>query len=154
MNIILLSGRLTKDNELRHTQSNKAVLNNTLAVNRRFKDSQGETQTDFFDLVFWEGRAEIVNKYTKKGDRLLIKGEMQSRYYTTTEGQNIKVYEVIVDEIEFLEPKQQSDNAPYEDAPNRNHKKETQDRFKEVEPKDFEVGDIIYLSQDDENVPF
>lgn len=114
MNKVLLIGRLSKDNELKITQSNKEVLSNTIAVNRSYSDSTGERQTDFINVVFWNERAKLVDKYTKKGDRIAIVGELQTRSYLGSDGTNRYVSEVIVSEIEFLEPKPTSQSIEQE----------------------------------------
>ncbi len=145
MNKVILIGRLSRDNELRYTQNNVAVLNNTIAVNRSYYDGQGERQADFINIVVWRERATLMEKYTKKGDRIAIVGELQSRRYETNEGQLRTTYEVIVNEIEFLEPKRSSEEqVPYPNVESKDNKKEALDRF--------DVGDVVDLG--DEDVPF
>ncbi len=135
MNLWVGVGRIVKEPELRYTQSNKMVLTNTLAVNRRFRDEAGETQADFIDVVFWGKKAELISKYIKKGHRLGVSGELQSRTYQANDGNNRTVYEVIVDELTFLEPKPR-----------------TEEPVEEAKEQELEVGDVVDLGNTD--VPF
>ena len=107
MNLTVLVGRLTKDPELRMTQSQNAVCSFTLAVDRKYKDASGERQTDFINCVAWRKTAELIEKYVKKGHRLGVIGSIQTRNYDDKDGRRVYVTEVVVDEIEFLQPREQ-----------------------------------------------
>lgn len=109
MNLTVLVGRLTKDPELRMTQSQNAVCSFTLAVDRKYKDASGERQTDFINCVAWRKTAELIEKYVKKGHRLGVIGSIQTRNYDDKDGRRVYVTEVVVDEIEFLQPREQSE---------------------------------------------
>lgn len=100
MNNIVLSGRVVKEIEPRLTTTNKQVISNTIAV-RRDKE-----KTDFINFIAWEHNAEFINRYVKKGDRILINGELQQRVYEKGDKKEY-VYEVLVRNIELLEPKQE-----------------------------------------------
>lgn len=105
MNKIILTGRLTRDAELRYTTSNVAVSNFSLAVNRDFKNQEGEYETDFINCVAYRKLAETIAEYTRKGDKLGVDGRLQIRTYDNNEGKKVYVSEVVVNGIEFLEAK-------------------------------------------------
>ena len=111
MNKIILIGRLTKEPELRHTTSNIEVTQFSLAVNRDFKNQGGEYEADFINCVAYRNLAETISKYVKKGDKLGVDGRLQTRTYENSEGKKVYVTEVLVNGIEFLEPRKQETNA-------------------------------------------
>ena len=99
MNKWLVSGRLTKDPELRHTSSGNAVATFTLASDRRY--SGEEKGTDYIPCVAWKKAAEIIAQYMRKGSYMTVIGRGQFRKYTNKKGEEVKVIENIVDEFEF-----------------------------------------------------
>ena len=101
MNKIMLMGRLTADPELRTTPSGTSVTSFTIAVSREYARSGEERQTDFFDIVAWQGRAEFVTKYFSKGSMIALCGSLQTRSYVDKNGNNRKAYEVVADNIYF-----------------------------------------------------
>ena len=103
MNKVELVGRLTKDPEIKLTQSQTQFCGFTLAVDRRFKDSNGERQADFINCVAWKERAVFIQKYFHKGNRIGICGSIQTRTYDDNDGKKVFVTEVLVDEAEFVE---------------------------------------------------
>lgn len=105
INNVTLVGRLTKDIELRYTQSGKANASFNLAVNRRFKQ-EGQPDADFINCVAWNSVADALAKYTSKGSLIGITGRIQTRNYESN-GKKVYVTEVIVNEVTFLEPKKQ-----------------------------------------------
>ena len=105
INNVVLTGRLTKDVELRFTPNGKAVANGTLAVNRSFANSNGEKESDFFLVQAWGKTAETMANYTKKGALIGIEGRLSSRDYEV-EGVKKYVTEIIVEKFTFLEKKQ------------------------------------------------
>lgn len=105
INRVVLVGRLTRDPELRVSQSNVAVTNFNLAVNRSFTDKNGERGADFINCVTFRKQAENVNQYVKKGSLVGIDGRLQTRNYENKEGQRVYVTEVVCDSVQFLEPK-------------------------------------------------
>lgn len=129
MNKCELIGRLTKDPELKLTSNQTAYCNFTIAVDRRFKDSNGQRQADFINCVAWKQTATFVQKYFHKGNRIGIVGSIQTRQYEGNDGAKHFITEVIVDEAEFVESQTQTapapqtqaeptqDNAPAEEAP-------------------------------------
>ena len=105
MNIAVLQGRLTKDVEVRYTETGKVVANFTLAVNRPFADKDGQREADFIPVVLWNKTAEVAGNNVHKGDRLAVVGRIQVRNYTDKNGAKRYVTEVVGDKIEFIEPK-------------------------------------------------
>lgn len=109
MNKTMLLGRLTKDPEIRYTQTNNnMVATFSLAVNRRFVKEGEERQADFFNVVAWNKLAETSSTYLKKGMQVLITGKLQNRMWE--DEQNVKHYvtEVICEDIEFIESRKKS----------------------------------------------
>jgi len=102
MNKVILMGRLTRDPEIKTTQSQVSYCNFSIAVDRRFKDANGERQTDFINCVAWRQQADLLGKYFAKGHRIGVVGTIQTRSYEV-EGQRKYATDVVVDEIEFIE---------------------------------------------------
>lgn len=111
MNKVQLVGRLTKDVELKTTSNETAYCNFTLAVDRRFKDANGERQADFINCVAWRQTAEFIGKYFHKGNRIGVCGSIQTRSYEK-DGQKVFVTEVLVEEAEFVENQTKTESAP------------------------------------------
>lgn len=105
MNVIVLMGRLTADPELKTTQSGVSVTSFSLAVDRSFTPKGEERQTDFINCVAWRGTAEFISKHFCKGQRMAVKGALQTRSYTAKDGSKRTVYEVVVDNAFFCESK-------------------------------------------------
>jgi len=114
MNKAILMGRLTRDPELRTTQSQIPVATFTLAVDRRFKSASGEKQADFIPIVAWRQQAEFASKYFRKGSRMVVVGSIQTRSWDDAEGKRHSVTEVVADEIYFGDSRPQggADNGP------------------------------------------
>ena len=106
LNHIVLMGRLTRDPELRRTQSGVAVASFTLAVDRDFTGKDGgERQTDFIDIVAWRNTAEFVSKYFTKGQMAVVSGRLQIRDWTANDGSKRRSAEVVADNVYFGEAK-------------------------------------------------
>jgi single-strand DNA-binding protein len=103
-NKVLLMGNLTKDPELRYTPQGTAVANLRLAVNRRYKDKNGEQKEEvcFITAVVWDKQAETCNQYLKKGSPLFVEGRLQSRSWEDAAGQKRNVIEVRAERVQFL----------------------------------------------------
>lgn len=101
MNRVFLIGRITKDIELRHTQSNISVVQFTLAVNRP-KRQDKEQEADFINCVVWNKQAENLVKYVKKGNQIAIEGRIQTRSYENEEGKKVYITEVLANNVEFI----------------------------------------------------
>lgn len=109
INNVVLVGRLTKDPDLRYTQSGQAVATFTLAVNRNFTNGNGEREADFINCVIWRKSAESLVNYAKKGTLLGVTGRIQTRNYENQQGQRVYVTEVVAENYQLLESKGQSD---------------------------------------------
>lgn len=109
MNKVQLLGRLTKDPEVRYTQTNNtAVASFSLAVNRRFVKEGEERQADFINIVSWGKTAQFCEKYFKKGMQIALVGRIQTRTYDDTEGKKHYVTEVVAEEVYFADSKKES----------------------------------------------
>lgn len=111
MNQVILIGRLTKNPEIKATQNGKEVCSFTLAVDRKFKNANGDREADFISCVAWEQRAKLLGQYFQKGSRVGIIGNLQARSYDDKDGKKVYVTEVIVDQIEFVESKKDDKNS-------------------------------------------
>ena len=105
LNRVVLVGRLTRDPELRVSQSNVAVANFNLAVNRPFTDKNGERGADFINCVVFRKPAENLVKYVSKGSLVGIDGRVQTRNYENKDGQRVYVTEVVCDSVQYLDSK-------------------------------------------------
>lgn len=151
INRVVLTGRLTRNPELKTTQNGLSVASFTIAVNRQFTDSQGNRGADFINCVIWRKSAENLCKFTHKGSLIGIDGRLQTRSYDNNNGQKVFVTEVVVDTFSLLEPKNESqtNNAGntsngYSNSSNTNAA---------TEPDPFaSSGDSISISDDD--LPF
>jgi single-strand DNA-binding protein len=109
MNKVILMGRITKDLELKYTQSNKAVCKFTIAVDRRFTSQSDGKVTDYFNIVVWNKTAEFCSKYFAKGLRVAVIGTIQNRSWDDSDGNKKYVTEIIADEAYFADTKKQWD---------------------------------------------
>lgn len=105
INRAVICGRLVRDPELRRTSNGTPVTSFTVAVNRTFKNSDGEQEADFINCVAWNKTAEIVDQYCSKGNLVGAEGRLQSRKYQDQQGNNRTVVEIIVEQIQFMESK-------------------------------------------------
>lgn len=103
INNVVLVGRMTRDAELRYTPSNQAVATFTLAVNRNFKNQNGEREADFINVVIWRQQAENLANWAKKGALVGITGRIQTRNYENQQGQRVYVTEVVAENFQLLE---------------------------------------------------
>jgi single-strand DNA-binding protein len=136
-NKVIQIGRLTKDVELRSTQSGVPVATMTIAVNRNYKNSQGQYDTDFFNCVAYRKTAEIMNQYCKKGSLLNIEGRLQSRTYTDNQNQKRYITEIIIDSFQMLEKKEQKPNS-------NNIENEADDYFNNASGIDVSEDDLPF----------
>lgn len=108
MNNIVLLGRLTKDADIRSTQSGKVVASFTLAVDRPYTQN-GKREVDFIACQIWGKSAEVLGKSVHKGQRILLEGRLQIRQYTDKNGSKRTAAEVVADRFEFIERKEQTE---------------------------------------------
>ena len=111
LNKIFIMGRLTRDPELRRTQSGTAVTSFSLAVDRDYKSQSGEKETDFIDVVAWRSTAEFVSKYFTKGRMAVVSGRLQIRQWTDKDGNNRRSAEIVADNVYFGDSKRDSAGA-------------------------------------------
>jgi len=111
LNKIFIMGRLTRDPELRTTNSGTSVASFSLAVDRNYKGADGEKETDFIDCVAWRSTAEFAAKYFAKGRMAVVEGRLQIRPWTDKEGNNRRSAEVIVDNMYFGDSKRDGDTG-------------------------------------------
>ncbi len=118
INNVSLTGRLTRDIDLKYTQNGTAVAQFTLAVDRRFKNASGEQEADFINCVIWRKSAESLSNFTHKGSLIGIEGNIQTRTYDNNQGQKVFVTEVVVSNFSLLEPKRKpAGNQPDDGLP-------------------------------------
>ena len=137
-NLVVLTGRLTADPELRTTNNNIPVTSFSIAVNRRYKAGE-ESQADFINIVAWRQTAEFVTKYFKKGSMIGIEGSIQTRKYVDKEtGKNRTAFEVIANNVQFVESKR--DGASSSDAA--------------AGFSNAAAGDFTAMADDNDDLPF
>ena len=117
LNKIILMGRLTRDPELRRTESGTAVCSFSIAVDRDFKSKNGEKETDFIDIVAWRATAEFVSKYFTKGRMAVVEGRLQIRDWKDKDGNNRRSAEVVADNIYFGDSKRDGQQSGGDYAP-------------------------------------
>ena len=116
-NLVILIGNVGQDPEIRYTQQGAAVANLSLATSENWKDQSGEKQerTEWHKLVAWREKAELINQYVHKGDKIYIEGSLQTRSWEDKEGNKHYTTEIVVRNIEFLGSRQQGGDAPEEE---------------------------------------
>lgn len=142
INNVTLVGRLTKDVELKYTPANQAVAQFTLAVNRTFKNANGEREADFINCVIWRQSAENFANFVKKGALVGITGRIQTRNYENAQGQRVYITEVIAENFQMLESRNQQQGQQQGQV--------TQQQAKQPDP--FSGGTPMSLNDDD--LPF
>lgn len=115
MNKVILMGRLTRDPEVRYTQTGKVVTQFTLAVDRPFANQDGQKEADFISIVLWGKTAENIGNTVKKGQRLLVEGRLQIRSYTAKDGSKRWLTEVIANTCEYIERKASQEKSEFDD---------------------------------------
>lgn len=108
MNQVSLIGRLVRSVQLQQIAPDRAVVNNTLAVNRYRKGDDGQTLADFVPIVFWNKSAELVDRYCQKGSLIGVNGHLASRSYVNKQEQQVFVLELVVDDLHFIEPRKEN----------------------------------------------
>ena len=116
MNRVVLIGRLTRDPELRTTTGGVSNCTFSIAVNRNFKNKEGNIDADFFNIVVWRKQAENVSKYCSKGTQVCVEGRLQSRSYEAQDGTKRYVTEVVADNVTFLSPKTSGSSSSYQSS--------------------------------------
>lgn len=111
LNVAIIMGRLTRDPELRRTNSGKPVASFTVAVDRDYAPEGQEKETDFIDCVAWQGTAEFVDKYFKKGSMIVVNGRLQLRNWTDKEGNKRRSAEILASNVYFGEGKKNQEGS-------------------------------------------
>ena len=145
INNLTLIGRLTKDVELKYTPANQAVAQFTLAVNRTFKNANGERESDFINCVIWRKSAENFANFVKKGALIGITGRIQTRNYENAQGQRVYITEVIAENFQMLESRNQQQGQQQAQP-----QQAKQQQAKQPDP--FAGG--APMSLDDDSLPF
>ena len=152
MNKVVLIGNLVRDPEVRATQSGISVCNFTVAVNRRFKNANGEQETDYLNVIAWRQLAELCGKYLAKGRKVAVTGSIQTRTYEAKDGSKRTAWDIVADEVEFLTPQNQQSGTP--SAPGAYTTAASKDSGAAYAPQphnDFGGG---FTQVDDEELPF
>ena len=155
INQAVLTGRITRDLELRYTGGGVAVLNFSIANERPFKNQSGERETDFINIVAFRNTAENIAKYFKKGDGIGIIGRIQTGSYENKEGQRVNTFDVVADQFDF--PIQNKNAGQAKSTGNRQSKqrKQSDNPFENV---DFDNNDDPFETNDteidDDSLPF
>lgn len=141
INNITLVGRLTRDPDLRYTSNGQAVATFNLAVNRNFTNASGEREADFPNCVIWRKQAENLANYARKGMLIGITGRIQTRNYENQQGQRVYVTEVVADNFQLLERRQDNNGQSQQ---NSNQSKSFDDPF----------GSNTHIDISDDDLPF
>lgn len=131
MNKVILIGNLARDPELSTTGSGISLARFSIAVNRPYTNTNGERETDFFNIVVWRGLAENCGKYLAKGKKAAIVGHIQNRTYEAQDGSKRYATDIVADEVEFLSPK-----SEYDSGSAQSPKSERTDGLKPVDDDD------------------
>lgn len=137
LNRIVLMGRLTRDPELRRTQSGTAVVSFSIACDRDYAAQGAERETDFIDIVAWRGTAEFVEKYFSKGRMIVVGGRLQIRNWQDKEGNKRRSAEILADSVYFGDSKRDGDGGKTKGEPT-------------YDP----TGRFSQLADDDSELPF
>ena len=152
LNKAILMGRLTRDPELRYTQSNLPVVSFTIAVERNRAAQGQEKQTDFIDIVAWRRTAEFVSQWFTKGMMIVVVGSIQSRRWQDKDGNNRTSIEVVADEVQFGETKKARESGS---GYNQNSYAQTQSTPRPAPSFDMPTSDSDFSEiSDDDEVPF
>ena len=144
MNSVQLIGRLTKDLDLKYTQTGKAVATGTLAVNRRFKNAQGESEADFINIQIWDKGAENLANFTRKGSQIGVNGRIQTRNYENKEGARVYVTEIVVENFTLLESKKDGGGNGQTNQSSARGNHQSRDPFANVESIDIQDEDLPF----------
>jgi single-strand DNA-binding protein len=155
-NKVILAGNLARDIEIRYLQSGTAVASTAIAVNRKYKGSDGvqKDETMFIDITFWGRTAEIANQYLRKGSQVLVEGRLELQQWTANDGSKRSKHQVAVETLQMLGGKDSANNAPaqssgYDNNPSTNSSPQAPTAQQTQSPSSVPEIDI-----DDEEIPF
>ena len=140
MNKVILMGRLTKDVEMRQTPNGIAVARFAIAVNRRFKNANGEYDVDFINCIAWRKTGEFISRYFQKGSMIAVVGSIQTRSWDGNDGKKQYATEVIVDEVYFTGSKAESSTGGNTDLSDSG-----------LDDLNSQYGDFATIGDDEEN---
>lgn len=149
LNKIVLMGRLTRDPELRQTQSGNSVVSFTLACDRDFAAQGAEKETDFVDIVAWRGTAEFVSKYFSKGRMAVVSGRLQIRNWEDKDGNKRKTAEIVAESVYFGDSKRDGQNASAAAPASAEFT-----QLPDTTPVPFSGSDMQQIGLDDDDQPF
>ena len=152
MNKVYLIGNLTRDPEMRSTNTGIPVCNFSIAVNRRFKNAQtGQQETDFFNIVAWRQLAELCSRYLVKGRKVAVFGSIQTRSYEAQDGSKRTAFDIVADEVEFLSSPQSAGASAgdYHSAPSP-----APAAAPRAQAPAFAPADAGFTQVDDDELPF
>lgn len=170
MNKVILVGRITKDPELKRTNSDIPFVQFTVAVNRTYQNKNGERQADFISCIAWRQVAELLARYIKKGSQIGVEGNIQTRTFDDQNGVRRYITEVVCDQIHFLDSKRQDDQGGYQpqdfgqpqsnyqsnyqsnNSQNKNYQNYNQNKKQEQENPFADIDSPFDISSDD--LPF
>lgn len=138
MNKVLLIGRITKDPEIRYTQSGIPTVLFTLAVDRGMRDANGNRQADFISCVAWRGQADFISRFIKKGYLMSVEGRIQTRNYQGNDGQTRYVTEVVLDSVENLQPRDNNQAAGAYSSNQVNHQPQYQQSYQQPQQNNYQ----------------
>lgn len=145
LNRVIIQGRLVADPDMRTTTAGISVANLRVAVERNYRDGDGNREADFFNCTAWRGTSEFVQRYFSKGDLILIDGKLQNSQYTDKDGNNRTVTQIVADSVFFCAPNNKSGNG--------SHYNEQQSRSETPSAAETQFRDIP-SEEDDGELPF
>ena len=151
INNVTLVGRLTKDPDLRYTQSGTAVGQFTLAINRNFTNANNEREADFINCVIWRKAAESLANYARKGTLIGLTGRIQTRNYDNQQGQRVYVTEIVVENFQLLESKEVNDQRRSSKPDQATFDKQATEK---PDPLDPFSKDVSPIDISDDDLPF
>ena len=159
LNRIVLMGRLTRDPELRRTQSGTAVVSFSIACDRDYAAQGSERETDFIDIVAWRGTAEFVDKYFSKGRMIVVGGRLQIRNWQDKEGNKRRSAEVVADNVYFGDSKRDSADGGFNQSQGYAQSfnqipQQQQPAYQAPQNVSAASSDFSMLSDDDPELPF
>ncbi|MFA5692096.1 MAG: single-stranded DNA-binding protein [Acholeplasmataceae bacterium] len=146
VNNVVLVGRITRDVDLRMTQSNIAVVSFSLAVNRKYTTESGERPADFINCVAWRHSAQFMKDYVSKGNLLAVTGQIQTRTYQDQSGETRYITEVQCDSVQLLERSNKNNQNDYQS--------DTQRQYEETARRLTESDDEPSVVKNDDKLPF
>ncbi|CAM3193403.1 single-stranded DNA-binding protein [Filibacter tadaridae] len=152
INRVVLVGRLTKDPELKYTQTGIAVTRFTLAVNRAFQNAQGEKEADFISCVAWRKQAENVANFLRKGSLAGVDGRIQTGSYEGQDGKRVYTTEVVADSTQFLEPRNANADrsGSAQGAPSYGSRQNEQPNYQQSSQQNHQPNQQNYTRTDDD----